>query len=93
MNSDQFIAWVVHNLRVWGAGKVIPDETLLEAEARQTIAANMLRARAPELEDEAQRAAVAAVLPDQLALLVASEFDDDPELAWEEAVDRVVCSE
>ena len=36
---------------------------------------------------------IAAVLPDQLALLVAGELDDDPELAWEEAVDRIVCSE
>jgi hypothetical protein len=90
MTSDQFVAWLESKLREHGAGKVVPDAAMLEAKARETIAARIIRERAAEVEVAAWAAAGSVQLPPDLIRRVRAVLATYPSLSWEEAVERVM---
>ena len=90
MTSRQFLDWLEGKLEEHGAGKVVPPLEMLESKARSAIALRLVSDRIAELEDAARREAAAATLPDDLAGLVGRVLVARPDLAWEDAVARVV---
>ena len=90
MTSRQFLDWLEGKLEEHGAGKVVPPLEMLESKARSAIALRLVSDRVAEIEDAARREAAAAELPDDLAERVGRVLDECPDLAWEDAVARVV---
>jgi MoxR-like ATPase len=87
MTSDQFVAWLERKLHEHGAGKVVPDAATLQAQAREAIAANIVRERAAALEAAAWAEAEAVALPRDLDRRAWAVLAAHPELSWEEAVE------
>ena len=90
MTSRQFLGWLESKLEKHGAGKVVPPLEMLETKARAAIAERILQGRIAEIEDAARREAADAELPADLEDLVNDCLILRPELAWEQAVARVV---
>jgi uncharacterized membrane protein len=90
MTSDQFVEWIERKLSQHGAGKVVPDAVVLEAKAREAIAADIVQQRAAEVEAAAWAAAGSVQLPPDLISRVRAVLATYPSLSWEEAVERVM---
>ena len=93
MTSRQFLDWLEGKLKKHGAGKVVPPLEMLESKARAALAVNILQGRIAEIEDAVRREAAAAALPTDLAGRVGRVLDEYPDLAWEDAVARVVAED
>ena len=93
MTSRQFLDWLEGKLKEHGAGKVVPPLEMLESKARSAIALRLVSDRVAEIEDAARREAAAAELPTDLAGRVGRVLDEYPDLAWEDAVARVVAED
>jgi hypothetical protein len=73
-----------------GGGKVVPDAEVLERHGRRLIERRLMLARIAPLIEEVESEAARVTLPDDLAELVEQELERTPELAWEEALERVL---
>jgi hypothetical protein len=90
MNSDQFLAWIEGKLEKHGAGKVVPEDEVLERHARRVFARQAVAGGARPLIEAAEAKAAAAKLPADLRRRVSQRLKDKPVLSWEEALEEVL---
>ena len=84
--SDALVEWIEGKLEEHGVAKVIPDdETLTEAYRRERQSA-WLRDRFDELLEASYKAVEGLDIPTDLRKRVSAALDEDPELAWNQAV-------
>jgi Topoisomerase 6 subunit A/Spo11, Toprim domain len=84
--SDKLVAWIEGKLEEHGVTKVIPDdETLTEAYRRERQSA-WLRDRFDELLEASYKAIEGLAIPTDLRKRVSAALDEDPELAWNQAI-------
>ena len=84
--SDTLVEWIEGKLEEHGVTKVIPDEaTLIEAYRRELQSA-WLRDRFDELLEASYEAVEGLDIPTDLRKRVSAALDEDPELAWNQAV-------
>jgi hypothetical protein len=69
--------------------KVVPDEDALTLAYRRSVAARYVASRLQSTIGEAQRHAAAALVPDDLATLVAAGLRDDRTQSWDDVVQRL----
>jgi hypothetical protein len=89
MTSDVFIAWLEARLAEHGAGKVVPDATVLAAAWRRARARQDVAAAVRAAEAEALAAADAARVPTDLAARVRAIIEGTAS-SWDVAVDHLV---
>lgn len=90
MPSDQFIQWLEAGLRAHGVEKVIPPAAIIEQRAREVIALQHLKEAVPDIERAAREYADGMELPSDLPERIRHEFENDPLLPWEHALDRAL---
>jgi hypothetical protein len=90
MPTDVLVAWLEGKLEEHSGGKVVPDAEVLERHGRRLIERCLMLARIAPLIEEVESEAARVTLPDDLAELVEQELERTPELAWEEALERVL---
>jgi hypothetical protein len=87
--SADFVAWIERKLDQHGVLKVVPDETALAMAWRRSIASRYVASRLQGAVNEAQRHAAEALVPEDLATLVAAGLRRDPAQSWDEVVQRL----
>jgi DNA topoisomerase VI subunit A len=92
--SDEFVEWLTGKLddlqRQGIIKKVIPDVDTLEKVYRANVARNHFEERVGELADEAWEQARGAPLPADLIGQLAIMLQDDPNLSWDKAIQRII---
>ena len=90
MTSDALVAMIERKLQAYGLEKVVPDEDLLAETYRAFHRSQRLRERFEEMEQQFDKEADAADIPDDLkeqVLAVLAEHDD---LRWDDAIQVVL---
>jgi hypothetical protein len=90
MPSDQFVDWLERGLRQHRVQKVVPSAAMIEQRARHILGLQHLKNDVAELERAARQHAATVDLPADLVDSMQREFDADPTLPWEDALDRVL---
>jgi hypothetical protein len=92
--SDQFVDWLTEKLddlqRQGIIKKVIPDVDTLEEVYRANVARTRFEERVGELADAAWEEAAKARVPDDLLGQIETMLQDDPDLPWDQAIQRIV---
>jgi hypothetical protein len=84
--SDKLVEWIEGKLEEHGVAKVIPDEAMLTEAYRRELQSAWLRDRFDELLEASYKAVEGLVVPTDLRKQVSAALDDNPELAWNQAV-------
>jgi hypothetical protein len=87
--SADFIAWIKRKLERQGVAKIVPDQSALALAYRRSVASRYVASRLQSSIGEAQRHAAAALVPDDLATLVAAGLRDDRTQSWDEVIQRL----
>jgi Topoisomerase 6 subunit A/Spo11, Toprim domain len=90
MASDEFVAFIERRLAEVGVKKVIPDAATLEAACRRVRLRQAIDSKIAAFEEEARAEAAAMATPADLSSRVAAMLEEEPELAWDDAVDRII---
>ena len=90
MTAPVFIAFLERKLRENGVKKIIPDVDTLDHHARR-IVAHMYAERAfKRLLPTILQESAAAPLPDDMLKRIQQVLDDDPELSWDLALNKIL---
>jgi hypothetical protein len=84
--SDKLVAWIEGKLEGHGVAKVIPDEATLAEAYRRARQSAWLRDRFDALLEASYKAVEGLDIPTDLRQRVSAALDEDPELAWNQAV-------
>ena len=84
--SDALVAWIEGKLEEHGVGKVIPDDETLTEAYRRELQSAWLRDRFDALLEASYKAVEGLDIPTDLRKRVSAALDEDPELAWNQAV-------
>ena len=88
--SDQMVEWLEAKLRGHRVSKVIPDDRTLEQSWRRALELHELNKQLKKAAPEARRAARARRVPVNLSKRIAKMLKEDPALAWDEALSRLM---
>jgi len=86
MASDQLVEFIESKLEEHGIGKVVPDDETLVGAFRDAVENEALRRALAAAKKGARDQGEKAELPDDLAAEVRARLDQDPVLAWDEAI-------
>jgi hypothetical protein len=86
MTSRQLVEFVETKLAEHGVAKVIPDDDVIEEQARRVIKELLFTKISGELTKQAR----AADLPPDLRAQVEAQLEAEPELPWDEAVAQIM---
>jgi Topoisomerase 6 subunit A/Spo11, Toprim domain len=86
MTSDQFIAWLEAKLTDHGVVKTVPDDDTLTTSYLEAFRYAEVRKRLDEIDTEIGERVDAVDIPDDLAAQVRARLDNDPTLAWDDAI-------
>jgi hypothetical protein len=87
--SADFVAWIERKLVQHGVTKIVPDESALALAYRRSVAARYVASRLQNTIHDAERHAVEAPVPDDLAALVAAGPQGDRAQSWDEVIQRL----
>jgi hypothetical protein len=87
--SADLVAWIERKLKQHGVVKIVPDETALTLAWRTSVASRHVASQLRSAIQEARRHAAEALVPADLATLVAAGLRDDPTQSWDEVVQRL----
>jgi hypothetical protein len=87
--SADFIAWIERKLEQHGVTKIVPDEAALTLAYRRSVASRYTASRLRSTIQEAQRHAAEALVPDDLAKLVAAALCGERAQSWDEVIQRL----
>ncbi len=90
MASDALIAMVESKLEAYGLEKVVPNEDLLEKTYRAFGRSQRLRERFEAMEQQFDKEADAADIPDDLGERVSAVLGEHPDLRWDDAIQLVL---
>ena len=85
-SSGDLVEWIEAKLEEHDIAKVIPEDDYLEKRFRQVAAAKYLRDHVEKIAAEARRHGADVKIPSDLRESVEQKLEDDPTMAWEEAV-------
>ena len=88
-SSGDLIASIEQGLEANGIKKVIPDKDTLTAAFRRARKAKLMRVKIEEIREEVQQQVDAEKVPKSLQSQVKAKLKEDPELAWDEAVQEI----
>ena len=84
--NDNFIAWLESKFAEHGVKKVIPDQKTLELAYRRAAAIARYRTMLEDAQTEVEKYAAGLKVPTGLGKSIRQDLKDDPELAWDDAV-------
>jgi hypothetical protein len=87
--SADFVAWIERKLEQHGVAKIVPDESALTLAYRRSLASRYVASRLQSAIHEAQRQAAEALVPDDLAELVAAGLRSDPTQSGDDVIQRL----
>ena len=90
MTSDALIAMIERKLQAYGLEKVVPDEDLLAETYRAFHRSQRLRERFKAMEQEFDKEAAAADIPEGLEQRVREVLAEHADLRWDEAIQVVL---
>jgi hypothetical protein len=89
MASDVFIQFLEEKLEEHGVEKIIPDNDVLEAHARQVMERALANKALADVQAKAHDEASKISLADDLAELVSGALEDEPEQPWDLAIAKI----
>ena len=90
MTSDALVAMIERKLEEYGLEKVVPDEDLLERTYRAFHRSQRLRERFEAMEQQFDKEADAADIPDDLKEQVHAILAEHADLRWDDAIRLVL---
>jgi hypothetical protein len=90
MTSDALIAMIERKLRAYGLQKIVPDDDLLGETYRAFHRSQRLRERFKEMEQQFDKEAVAANIPEDLEQQVRAVLAEHADLRWDDAIQVVL---
>ena len=90
MTSDALVAMIERKLEEYGLEKVVPDEDLLERTYRAFHRSQRLRERFKAMEQQFDKEADAADIPDDLEEQVRAVLAEHADLRWDDAIQVVL---
>ena len=90
MTSDALIAMIERKLEAYGLEKVVPDDDLLAETYRAFHRSQRLRERFEEMEQQFDKEADAADIPDDLKEQVRAILAEHADLRWDDAIQLVL---
>jgi hypothetical protein len=88
--SDQMVEWLEAKLQAYRVSKVIPNVHTLEQSWRRALELHELDNQMKKALPEARRAARARSVPGNLSKRIAKMLKEEPALAWDEALYRLM---
>ena len=90
MTSDALVAMIERKLQAYGLEKVVPDDDLLAEAYRAFHRSHRLRERFTEMEQQFDKEAEAADIPDDLGEQVRAVLAEHTDLRWDDAIQIVL---
>ena len=90
MTSDALIAMIERKLKAYGLEKVVPSDDLLAATYRAFHRSQRLRERFKEMEQQFDKEAAAADIPDDLKEQVLAVLAEHADLRWDDGIQVVL---
>ena len=90
MTSDALIAMIERKLQAYGLEKVVPDDDVLAETYRAFDRSQRLRKRFKEMEQQFDKEADAADIPEGLEQRVRAVLAEHADLRWDEAIQVVL---
>jgi Topoisomerase 6 subunit A/Spo11, Toprim domain len=90
MTSDALVAMIERKLQAYGLEKVVPDEDLLEDTYRAFHRSQRLREKFKEMEEQFDKEADEADIPDDLGERVRAVLAEHADLRWDDAIQCVL---
>ena len=90
MTSDALVAMIERKLEAYGLEKVVPDDDLLAETYRAFHRSQRLRERFEEMEQQFDKEADAADIPDDLKQRVRAILAEHADLRWDDAIQLVL---
>ena len=90
MTSDALVAMIERKLQAYGLEKVVPDEDLLAETYRAFHRSQQLRERFEEMEQQFDKEAAAADIPEDLEQRVRAVLAEHADLRWDDAIQLVL---
>ena len=90
MTSDALVAMIERKLEAYGLEKVVPDEDLLAETYRAFHRSQRLRERFEEMEQQFDKEAAAADIPEDLEQRVRAVLAEHADLRWDDAIQVVL---
>ena len=90
MTSDALVAMIERKLEAYGLEKVVPDEDLLAETYRAFHRSQRLRERFEEMEQQFDKEADAADIPEDLEERVRAVLAEHADLRWDDAIQVVL---
>lgn len=87
--GGRFVEFVETQLEGAGVEKLIPDGETLEAQYRRSLLLAQVNDRLDGIVAEERRAVLAEEVPEDLSEQITELFADEPDLSWDEAVNRL----
>ena len=90
MTSRQFIDFIESKFAEHGVAKVLPEPVVVEAHARRLIEQHLAEKKLAEIRDRLAGEAAEYVLPEDLHWSLQAHLDENPELAWDDALGQLI---
>jgi hypothetical protein len=90
MTSDALVAMIERKFNAYGLEKVVPDDDLLAKTYRAFHRSQQLRERFEEMEQQFDKEAVAADIPEDLEHRVREVLAEHADLRWDDAIQLVL---
>jgi hypothetical protein len=90
MSSPQLVEFVEHKLAEHGVQKLVPDDQILEDQARRVIKSRLIKELLEKFADNIQQETNETELPDDFRQQVERVLEEHPTLPWDAAVSRVL---
>lgn len=86
MSSPQLVDFVERKLTEHGVKKLVPDDEILEQQARRVIKERLTQEALSKVAEEIEQETESAVLPEDFRWLVEGVLEEHPQLSWDAAV-------
>jgi hypothetical protein len=93
MTSRQLVDFIEAKLTAHGVAKLVPDEAVLEQQARRIIKHQLTQQALAKLSARIGKQAETAKLPEHLREQIAGVFKKYPEIPWDHAVAQVLAAD
>ena len=93
MSSPQLVEFVERKLTGHGIKKLVPDDQILDQQARRVIKARLTQEVLAAAENNIEQQTQTAALPEDFRQQVEHILDEHPEMPWDEAVAQVLGGE
>jgi len=93
MSSPQLVEFVERKLTEHSVKKLVPDDQILDQQARRVIKARLTQEVLAAAENNIEQQTQTAALPEDFRQQVEHILDEHPEMPWDEAVAQVLGGE